>query len=200
VEAHSHIIVGLAGAVALDSVLHLSGAALTNPATHTTTALLLEKMIFYSGVAIGSLAPDMDNAHSTIGRKLGVVSRVAQHLAGHCTIFHSLLGMALWGLFGAWLQSLAVNWLSQHHAPDVAQAAATSHLLLVSLLVGYFMHLLADSLTEGGVPWLWPYRQRFGFPPNPHWRFRSGSWLEPVVVGLLVGLVIAGIWSKVLVV
>lgn len=199
-EGHSHVIIGLAGAVAADSVWHLSGVPITDPATHPTTALLFAKALFYSGVAFGSLAPDMDNAHSTIGRWLGLVSRTAQHLAGHRTIFHSLFGLILWGLLGAWLQMLTVNWLTQRGLPDVAQIAAASHVLLVSLLVGYFLHLFADSLTEGGVPWLWPYRRRFGLPPNPRWRFRSGSWLEPVVVWLLVGLVIAGIWSKVLMV
>jgi inner membrane protein len=200
VEGHSHVIVGVAGAVALDSMLHFSGPSLTGTATHVTTALLFEKALFYGGVAAGSLAPDMDNAHSTIGHRLGLVSRAAQRLAGHRTIFHSLLGLALWGLFGAWLQTLLANWLTQRGLPDVAQITADSHVLLAALLVGYFMHLFADSLTEGGVPWLWPYRRRFGFPPNPHWRFRSGSWLEPVVVWFLVGVVIAGIWTNVLMV
>jgi membrane-bound metal-dependent hydrolase YbcI (DUF457 family) len=70
---------------------------------------------------------------------------------------------------------------------------AFAHVALVALLVGYLLHLVADSLTLGGVPWLWPLHTRFGFPPWRSWRFRSGSWEEPVVVvavgvGVIVGL------------
>jgi hypothetical protein len=39
---------------------------------------------------------------------------------------------------------------------------------------------------------------RFGFPPNPQWRFRSGSWLELVIDGLCLILVALVLWYAVL--
>ena len=71
---------------------------------------------------------------------------------------------------------------------NVAQGLGVA---FVGFLVGYFLHLVADSLTIGGVPWLWPSHARFGFPPNHKWRFKSGTWVEKVVV-VVVSLVVIG--------
>ncbi|MFI5278332.1 MAG: metal-dependent hydrolase, partial [Ktedonobacterales bacterium] len=60
------------------------------------------------------------------------------------------------------------------------------------LMIGYFLHLVADSLTEGGVPWLWPSKERFGFPPNRHLRFKTGTAWEPIiVVAVSVAVIVA---------
>src|SRR5262249_2146329 len=64
----------------------------------------------------------------------------------------------------------------------------------VAFLIGYFLHLVADSLTLGGVPWLWPNRTRYGLPPGRNWRFKSGSREEPIVVVTVAVLVIVGIF------
>ena len=58
--------------------------------------------------------------------------------------------------------------------------------------------LPADGLTEGGVPLLWPYHKRFGFPPNPHWRFRTGDWPEYVIVYSCMLLVFLCIWQAII--
>ena len=65
-----------------------------------------------------------------------------------------------------------------------------------AFLVGYLLHLVADSLTLGGVPWLWPDHTRFGFPPNRKWRFKSGSRMEPVVVVTVAVLVVVGVFTQ----
>jgi membrane-bound metal-dependent hydrolase YbcI (DUF457 family) len=62
------------------------------------------------------------------------------------------------------------------------------------------MHIVADALTVGGVPLLWPNPKRFGFPPNSHWRFRTGTWPETVIVWSFIILVGIGVWASILIV
>ena len=196
-EGRSHILVGLTAAIAVDSLLHLSGPTLML-ATSLSAGLLVKKVVFFSMVVLGSLLPDIDNAHSTLGHKLGFVSREIQHVAGHRRFCHSLLGLALGGLVALALEQLVIYLLAQKGLVIPARFVGGSHLVVVAVLFGALTHLAADSLTEGGVPLLWPSHRRFGFPPNPHWRFRSGSWPELFVDALCLVLVGLGMWYAVI--
>ncbi len=69
-----------------------------------------------------------------------------------------------------------------------------------AVLFGCIMHIAADALTEGGVPLLWPNHKRFGFPPNPNWRFRTGTWPEFAIVWGFMILVGVGIWQTYIVI
>src|SRR5258708_16525291 len=91
-EGRSHLLVGLTAGVVLDSVVHLTGDPLTM-AKYVPLTLLVKKAIYYFMVGFGALLPDIDNARSTLGHKLGWISKEIQHLAGHRTLFHSLLGL-----------------------------------------------------------------------------------------------------------
>jgi inner membrane protein len=194
VEGPSHVVFGLAGAVVLDSALHLSGPAILGAPTPPSADQIVLKLIFYGVAAVGALVPDIDNARSTLGRRLGVVSREIQKHAGHRTIFHSLVGMALTGavVFAA---EWGVAYLFRRQGWTLTAEALVAQVALIALLVGYGLHLVADSLTLGGVPWLWPLHRRFGFPPKRSWRFRSGSWMEPVVVVTIAVAVILGLYT-----
>src|SRR5579863_504089 len=97
VRGSSHVVFGLAGAVALDSIFHFTGTQGLLPSSGVTPDFVAEKAIYYGCAALGALSPDIDNARSTIGKRAGIVSRGIQHLAGHRTLFHSLLGLALVG-------------------------------------------------------------------------------------------------------
>ncbi|MGE5334644.1 MAG: metal-dependent hydrolase, partial [Nitrososphaerota archaeon] len=118
--------------------------------------------------------------------------------------FHSIIGLvvvaaiiygAQYGI-GLALEKSGADKATQHLGEvltgasgfNVAQGLGVA---FVGLLVGYFLHLVADSLTIGGVPWLWPSHARFGFPPNHKWRFKSGTWVEKVVV-VIVSLAVIG--------
>src|SRR5260370_40834794 len=90
----SHLMVGLTAGVGLDSIAHISGSPLTLAGT-VPLSLVVNKAIFYFMVGFGALLPDIDNANSTMGRKLGWVSKEIQHVAGHRTLFHSILGLVL---------------------------------------------------------------------------------------------------------
>jgi inner membrane protein len=201
----SHVVFGVAGAVAADSFLHLSGPAIFGGSTAVSGALIAQKAIFYGFAALGALTPDIDNARSTLGKRMGIVSKGIQHFAGHRRLFHSIFGLVMvaaiiyaaqYGI-GLALQRSGADSATRHLgevltglAPgfNIAQGLGVA---FVGLLVGYFLHLVADSLTTGGVPWLWPSHARYGFPPNHNWRFKSGTWVEKVVV-VIVSLAVIG--------
>src|SRR5713101_3040677 len=112
-EGRSHLLVGLTAGVVFDSFVHLSGPPLTMVKT-VTLVLIVKKAIFYSMVGFGALLPDIDNARSTFGHKLGWVSKEIQHLAGHRTLFHSFLGLILGSLLAIGLEQFIVYLLIQH--------------------------------------------------------------------------------------
>lgn len=204
VEGRSHVVFGLAGAVVVDSVFHFTGAPIIGSGQPLTVDSLALKAIYYAFAALGALAPDIDNARSTIGKRAGFVSKGIQHLAGHRTLFHSLLGLALVGMI-VWGAQYALGLGLYHlglHTTGVYLAGGIQPggnmrtgpgVALIALLTGYFLHLVADSLTIGGVPWLYPNPVRLGFPPSRSWRFRSGSAMEPVIVVAVAVLVIVGL-------
>jgi membrane-bound metal-dependent hydrolase YbcI (DUF457 family) len=198
-EGRSHLLVGLTAGVVLDSVVHLTGDPLTT-AKYVSLTLLVKKAVYYSCVGFGSLLPDIDNARSTMGHKFGWVSKSIQHLAGHRTLFHSLLGLALGSLIALGLEQLVSYLLLTRGLIVPAQLVRGTHLVFFAVLFGCIMHIAADGLTEGGVPLLWPNHRRYGFPSNPHWRFRTGTWPEFVIVWGFMLLVGVGIWQAILVV
>src|SRR5258708_8541155 len=111
-EGRSHLLVGLTAAVVLDSFVHLSGDPLTM-AKAVPVVLLVKKGVYYFSVGIGALLPDIDNARSTMGHKFGVVSKEIQRIAGHRTIFHSLLGLVIGSLLAIGLEQVVIYLLNQ---------------------------------------------------------------------------------------
>lgn len=206
----SHVVFGVAGAVVVASALpmHPAGAPLSFGGP-ITPDLLAEKVIFYGFAALGALAPDIDNARSTLGKRMGVVSKGIQHIAGHRTIFHSLVGLVGVGVI-VWALQYALGLALYHLGLHQTGAALGSGIApggflapgvgiaFGGLMIGYFLHLVADSLTEGGVPWLWPSHVRYGFPPDHRWRFRTGSVWEPIIVVTVSVLVLVGLFFGVL--
>ena len=200
----SHVVFGLAGAVLIANIPpYIAGPSLLSaPVTIDLTA---EKVIFYGFAALGALAPDIDNARSALGQRLGLISKGLQHLTGHRTFFHSLLGLAIVGLvvwaaqyaLGLTLYNLGLKLtgeaLSTGLNPNGAFIASGVGIAFGGLMIGYFLHLVADSLTLEGVPWLWPYKVYFGFPPDRHLRFRTGSVWEPIIVVAISVVVIAAV-------
>ncbi|MGO8947335.1 MAG: metal-dependent hydrolase [Ktedonobacterales bacterium] len=202
----SHVVFGLAGAVVAESIFHVTTPPLfplpSDPGTLANT--LAAKIVFYGFAALGALAPDIDNARSTIGMRAGFVSKGIQRVAGHRTFFHSLFGLAVVGAL-IWAAQYSIGLflydqlglaageqLASGVGPD-ANFHSGVGIAFAGFLIGYFLHLVADSLTLGGVPWLWPNRTRFGFPPERSWRFKTGSAEEPVVVVAVAVLVILGL-------
>lgn len=198
-QGRSHLLVGLTAAVVLDSFVHLSGDPLTVAKT-VPLVLLVKKAIYYFSVGFGALLPDIDNARSTMGHKFGRVSKEIQHLAGHRTIFHSFLGLAIGSLLAIGLERVVIYFLDQQGYALPAAFVGAEHLVFFAVLFGCVMHIAADALTLGGVPLMWPSHKRYGFPPNPHLRFRTGTWPEFVIVWSFMIIVGVCIWQSILVI
>jgi len=129
---------------------------------------------------IGGLLPDIDNATSDIWDKVrggSVLGKMIKPLVGkHRMLSHSLLGMAIIGFLSEWF----LKWLNTVVLVDM-------NIVWWALMIGYASHLITDSLTKQGVPWLFPLPVRFGIPPFEFMRMKTGGIIEKSVVfpGLL---------------
>ncbi|QQS19905.1 metal-dependent hydrolase [Candidatus Saccharibacteria bacterium] len=125
---------------------------------------------------LGGIAPDIDQPTAPLWRNLPVgryFGRVFGALVGgHRFFCHSLFGV---GLFAA-LSMLLLQFI-QPIMPNV-----DINFVWVAFLTGVVSHLIMDSLTKEGVPWLLPLPFKFGFPPLRRLRFTTGKKGEMLVV------------------
>jgi membrane-bound metal-dependent hydrolase YbcI (DUF457 family) len=135
---------------------------------------------------LGGIAPDIDEPTAPLWRNLPVGSVfgkvVHRLLGGHRFLSHSLLGLLIFGV--GWYMLLAFLHPSM---PNIAIEP-----VWWAFMIGVLSHLLADSLTEEGVPWLLPLPYKFGFPPIKRLRIVTGGWFEAGVV--FPGLLLADFW------
>lgn len=122
---------------------------------------------------LGAMIADIDNVASPAWRHklLPWESRSTRNfLQGHRNISHSLIGLFLFSFVIGLLLALVP-------LPHLNHA-----LLQQAFFLGHLSHLLTDSLTIQGVPWLYPIPFKFGFPPLSFLRVRTGGWVEKLVV------------------
>jgi inner membrane protein len=134
---------------------------------------------------LGGIAPDIDQPIAPFWRNLpigGFFGRViAKMLGGHRFITHSLLGLVLFGFIAHWILAffhpLFLN-------IDIA-------LVWWAFMIGMASHLVMDSITKEGVPWLLPIPIKFGFPPIRSLRLTTGKIGEGIVfISLLLFVVV----------
>src|SRR3990167_21338 len=129
---------------------------------------------------VGGLTPDIDQPTADLWRKLpsgSVIARIFHpFLGGHRYISHSLLGIFIFSLLSKFL----LGQIGQVLLVDI-------NVVWTAFMIGYISHLLIDSFTQEGVPWLFPIPFRFGFPPFKFLRIKTGGTFEKTVVfpGLL---------------
>lgn len=135
---------------------------------------------------IGGIVPDIDQPTAPFWRNLpigGVIGRIIDKLlGGHRFLTHSLLGL---GLFG-WLGWLLLEFLHP------IMPAIDNWIVWVAFMIGMVSHLIMDSFTKEGVPWLLPVPIKFGFPPIRRLRMTTGKAIENFIV--LPGLVLFNGW------
>jgi inner membrane protein len=136
---------------------------------------------------LGGLAPDLDKPGSKLWQKIPGGSILAglvrpAFIGGHRHLSHSLLGTAL---FAGGMHLLL------HAAPDGYFRVVP---VFTCFVAAYVSHLVADSLTEDGVPWLYPLGGRYGFPPVRRWRIKTGGWFEFAVVLPALWAALIAIW------
>jgi inner membrane protein len=158
-------------------------ASLVTVATYFPPSSLSVYTLFASvvGNIIGALIPDMDGEGNRLWDLLPYGNSVAKYARlifyKHRSITHSLLGLFLIYKALDWLLPRLFN--SNFVDPNI---------LLVSIMIGYISHLVADGFTEEGLPLLFPLNIKFGFPPIKKIRITTGSWFEKFVVFPGVGL------------
>ena len=59
-------------------------------------------------------------------------------------------------------------------------------------MIGVVSHLVTDTFTHSGVPWLFPIPTKFGIPPIKALRFHTGSFVEKGLV--FPGLVLVNMY------
>jgi inner membrane protein len=141
----------------------LSALGLTPPAAPVGWPSALA---FFVGALIGGTAPDLDKQR---GFWAGLLARTA--FGGHRHLSHSLVGMVLMAVLAALV----------FRALGLVFGLASS-LPFLGFVAGYASHLVLDSLTREGVPWLFPLPTYFGFPPLSSLRVRTGNLVEQFVV------------------
>lgn len=129
---------------------------------------------------IGGIAPDIDQPTAPLWRNLPVgkfVGKVFDRLlGGHRFISHSILGLGMFGFLAHLL--LAFLQPVMHHI--------NIGYVWWAFMIGMISHLIMDTLTKEGVPWLLPLPVKFGFPPVKAWRISTGKWIETWIVFPLI--------------
>lgn len=130
---------------------------------------------------IGGLAPDIDQPTGVLWRKIpaGTIFGKIAHpfLGAHRSISHSLLGMIIFGFLSSKILSYIHTFL-----------LVNMGLVWFCFMLGVVSHLIADTFTKEGVPWLFPIPIRFGIPPIKQLRITTGKLIETSFIfpGLLI--------------
>lgn len=144
---------------------------ITGPLPHLTLSTAL---VALAANMLGGVAPDADQPTGDLWKKLpagSILAKIFRPFIGtHRHLSHSFVGLILVGLLLRFIL-------------DKSQAVLLVDMNLVwwSFMIGYFSHLLVDSLTTDGVPWLLPIPWRIGFPPLSFLRIRTGGFRERVL-------------------
>ncbi len=125
---------------------------------------LVLQILFSLALIFGVLLPDIDEAHSTIGQKVGFISKLIQKIFKHRGFFHSVwMILILYVLFAFVLKKYF----------------ALNLFILMGFLVGYAAHLLGDAITVNGIKPFYPLGLTIRGP------IRTGKFSE-VLVALLI--------------
>lgn len=132
---------------------------------------------------IGGITPDIDQPTAPFWRNLPVGKFFGKIfdklLGGHRFLSHSLLGLALFGFLA--------HLLLQFLHPIMPHV--NIGLIWWAFMIGMLSHLLMDTITKEGVPWLLPIPVKFGFPPVKSLRVTTGKAVETLIIfPLLLGV------------
>ena len=161
----------------------LSFVVATQPLPQDIT--LATAIVAISANFVGGLAPDIDQSTATLwGRLRGgrIWGRLfAPLFGGHRFISHSIFGIFLFG-FGT---KFILQMMSGVLIVDM-------DVVWWAFMIGFVSHLVMDTISRDGVPWLFPIPIRFGFPPFRFLRMKTGGLLEKTFV--FPALIIVNIW------
>lgn len=145
--------------------------------TYTVATQPLHAMSFptlivaFSANMIGGLAPDIDQPTADLWNKIPAGSffgrLITPVLGGHRFISHSILGILIFGFGFRKLLDLGSSFI-----------LADMNVVWWAFMIGFVSHLVMDTITREGVPWLFPIPIRFGIPPLRFLRIKTGGIVE----------------------
>lgn len=128
-------------------------------------------LVSLSANMIGGLAPDLDQPTAALWRRYRggrIIGKILQPLfGGHRFISHSLIGYIIFGF----VTQIILQALNTILLVDM-------NIVWWAFMIGYGSHLIMDSFTHEGVPWLFPIPIMFGFPPLRFLRMKTGGLVE----------------------
>ena len=143
--------------------------------------LFLPIVTYISGLILGSLLPDIDTPQSFLGRIFKFVSIPINKIFGHRTITHSIF----FAIFSAGIVILP----SMSIQNPLIDSMLTS--FGVGILIGDISHILLDSLTVSGVPFLYPIlKSKFSLT-----KMKTGGAGEQFISVLLILSILASTYS-----
>lgn len=157
----------------LAAITALGLGALLLPVQRLTLSTVLVALLANQ---IGGIVPDIDQPTAPFWRNLPIGRLFGKAfdmlIGGHRFLSHSLLGVSLFGF----LANLLLHFL-QPIMPSV-----DVELVWYAFLIGVLSHLVMDTLTKEGVPWLLPIPIKFGIPPIKRLRITTDTWREHLVI------------------
>lgn len=132
---------------------------------------LATAMIAFGANMLGGLAPDIDQPTARLYRNARggkiFAKLITPLLGGHRYISHSLIGILIFGFAVSEFLKLASNVL-----------IVDADIVWWAFMIGYISHLIMDTFTDEGVPWLFPIPIKFGFPPFRFLRMKTAGVVE----------------------
>jgi membrane-bound metal-dependent hydrolase YbcI (DUF457 family) len=131
---------------------------------------------------IGGITPDIDQPTAPFWRNLpigGYFGRlITKMLGGHRFLTHSILGVLVIGF----LFNMLLNFLQP------IMGSVDINIVWWAFMIGVLSHLIMDTFSKEGVPWLLPIPIKFGFPPLKALRITTDKWVENQIIfpGLII--------------
>lgn len=144
-------------------------------------------IVAVSANLIGGLTPDIDQPTADLWRRIPagtIVGKILYPLlGGHRFISHSLLGVFLFGVGFKYLLDLIHN-----------VVLVDMGVVWWAFMIGYVSHLIMDTLTRDGVPWLFPIPVKLGIPPFRAMRMKTGGMAEKSIIFPLLMIITAYVY------
>lgn len=129
-----------------------------------------EAVAFATACAIGSIYPDIDLDNSMFGSKVPHLAGVINRTFGHRGFIHTPIN--------AFLMSAVIFFISRAVVPDYAL------MITAGFFMGFFIHLIQDTVTHRGIKWLYPLKIDFHLT-----NLSSDSFVCTIITLLLLALI-----------
>jgi inner membrane protein len=145
-------------------------------ATHQVENITLGTLfVAFTANLIGGLTPDIDQPTADLWRRIPAGSiwgrLLSPILGGHRLLSHSIVGIFLFGIGVKYLLYLMKSVL-----------IVDMNMIWWAFMIGFVSHLVADTFTREGVPWLFPIPIKLGIPPFKFMRMKTSGVIEKFVV------------------